>query len=61
MAKLITDEDLDLLEELGVDTEPEQADPHSAKEERIIAGFEEIECTIFVGTDSEEVINILGM
>ena len=43
MAKLITDEDLDLLEELGVDTEPEQADPHSAKEERIIAGFEEIE------------------
>ena len=43
MAKLITDEDLDLLEELGVDTEPEQADPRSAKEERIIAGFEEIE------------------
>lgn len=42
MAKQITDEDLDLLEELGMDTEPDQADPHSAKEERIIAGFEEI-------------------
>jgi uncharacterized protein YfbU (UPF0304 family) len=43
MANQITDEDLALLDELGVDTEPEPSDLHSAKEERIIAGFEEIE------------------
>lgn len=43
MAKQITDEDLALLEELGVDTAPEQSGQRSAKEERIIAGFEEIE------------------
>ena len=43
MPKQITDEDLALLEELGVDTAPDQSDPHSAKEQRIIAGFEEIE------------------
>jgi hypothetical protein len=42
MPKQITDEDLDLLEELGVNTAPEQSGQYSAKEERIIAGFEEI-------------------
>jgi hypothetical protein len=43
MAKGITDEDLELLGRLGVDAEPEKLDKHSAKEQRIIAGFEEIE------------------
>lgn len=43
MAKAITDEDLDLLEELGVEAEPEQTGGRSAREQRIIAGFEEIE------------------
>jgi hypothetical protein len=42
MPKQITDEDLDLLEELGVNTAPEQSGQYSAREERIIAGFEEI-------------------
>jgi hypothetical protein len=41
--KQITDEDLDLLAELGVDIAPEPFGQRSAKEERIIAGFEEIE------------------
>lgn len=43
MAERITDADLDLLSELGVDTAPEQSATHSAREQRIIAGFEEIE------------------
>ena len=43
MAKAITDEDLDLLDELGVETEPVKGSAHSAREQRIIAGFEEIE------------------
>lgn len=43
MPKYTTDEDLELLAELGVDIEPEPASQRSAKEERIIAGFEEIE------------------
>jgi hypothetical protein len=43
MPKYTTDEDLDLLTELGIDTEPEAVGQRSAKEERIIAGFEEIE------------------
>lgn len=43
MARQITDEDLDLLDELGVETVPEPASQHSARAERIIAGFEEIE------------------
>lgn len=43
MAKSITDEDLDLLDELGVGTEPAKSDGHSAREQRIIAGFEEIQ------------------
>ena len=42
-AKQITDEDLELLEELGEDLDPEPDCQHSAREERIIAGFEEIE------------------
>jgi hypothetical protein len=43
MPKEITDDDLALLEELGVETEPVQVSGRSAKEQRIIAGFEEIE------------------
>ena len=43
MPERITDEDLELLGELGVDTAPDQPDAHSAREQRIIAGFEEIE------------------
>ena len=43
MAKSITDEDLDLLDELGVETEAAKGSGHSAREQRIIAGFEEIE------------------
>jgi hypothetical protein len=41
--KHTTDEDLELLGELGVDLAPESSGQRSAKEERIIAGFEEIE------------------
>lgn len=43
MAKAITDEDLNLLDELGVETEPVRSGGQSAREQRIIAGFEEIE------------------
>ena len=43
MADDITDSDLDLLSELGVDVEPVSSGGHSAKEQRIIAGFEEIQ------------------
>jgi hypothetical protein len=43
MAKYTTDEDLDLLAELGVDTAPTPTVKRSPREERIIAGFEEIE------------------
>src|SRR5689334_6783680 len=43
MANQITDADLALLGELGVETEPAQVDARSAKEQRVIAGFEEIE------------------
>jgi T5orf172 domain len=43
MPKYITDEDRELLDELGMDTAPDQTVQRSAKEERIIAGFEEIE------------------
>jgi hypothetical protein len=41
--KHTTDEDLDLLDELGIDTAPDPLPGRSAREERIIAGFEEIE------------------
>jgi T5orf172 domain len=43
MPKYTTDEDLELLGELGVDLVPDRSSQRSAKEERIIAGFEEIE------------------
>jgi hypothetical protein len=43
MAKAITDQDLDLLDELGVETAPAKGGGQSAREQRIIAGFEEIE------------------
>jgi hypothetical protein len=41
--KQITDEDLELLAELGIDLTPQPSGQRSAREERIIAGFEEIE------------------
>src|SRR5258706_9586508 len=41
--KDITEEDLELLGELGVDAEAPQTGGRSAREQRIIAGFEEIE------------------
>jgi hypothetical protein len=43
MAERITGEDLELLGELGLDTAPDQAGVRSAREQRIIVGFEEIE------------------
>ncbi len=43
MAEHITDEDRELLDELGVDTAPVAAGGRSPREQRIIAGFEEIE------------------
>jgi hypothetical protein len=42
MAKNITDEDLDLLDELGVEAESVKTGGRSPREQRIIAGFEEI-------------------
>lgn len=43
MAKTFTEEDDALLEELGVEMEPPRAGGRTAREERIIAGFEEIQ------------------
>ncbi|TVP69473.1 MAG: GIY-YIG nuclease family protein [Leptolyngbya sp. LCM1.Bin17] len=43
MAKYTTDADLELLAELGVDTAPTKTAKRTPREERIIAGFEEIE------------------
>lgn len=43
MPRYTTDDDLALLGELGIDTAPAPPSDRSAKEERIIAGFEEIE------------------
>lgn len=43
MAKYTTDEDLALLAELGVDTAATKTVKRTPREERIIAGFEEIE------------------
>ncbi len=43
MPKYTTDDDLELLAELGVDIAHEPSGQRSAREERIIAGFEEIE------------------
>jgi hypothetical protein len=39
----VTDEDLELLGELGLEAEPEETTGRSPREQRIIAGFEEIE------------------
>ncbi|KGJ02748.1 T5orf172 domain-containing protein [Paracoccus halophilus] len=43
MAKTFTDEDDALLAELGVDLEPKRSGVRTAREERIIAGFEEVQ------------------
>lgn len=43
MAKTFTDEDDALLAELGVDLEPKRSGARTAREERIIAGFEEVQ------------------
>ncbi len=43
MPKCTTDDDLELLGELGMDITPEPSGQRSAREERIVAGFEEIE------------------
>ena len=43
MPKYTTDDDLELLDELGLDIAPEPSGQRSAKEEQIIAGFEEID------------------
>lgn len=43
MAKDVTEQDLELLGELGVEAEPAQSGGRSAREQRIIAGFEEID------------------
>jgi hypothetical protein len=41
--KKLTDEDNELLAELGIEIEAKKAGTHTAREERIIAGFEEIQ------------------
>jgi hypothetical protein len=43
MPEQVTDEDLELLADLGVETAPVPAQKHTARDQRIIAGFEEIE------------------
>ncbi|MEA5451813.1 GIY-YIG nuclease family protein [Leptolyngbya sp. CCNP1308] len=43
MVKYTTDADADLLAELGVDTAPSQTAQRTPREERIIAGFEDLE------------------
>lgn len=43
MAKRVTDEDLALLGQLGVDTAPEVKSKRTPRDRRVIAGFEEIE------------------
>ena len=43
MAERATDEDLELLGELGVDTAPPPTGGRTAREQRIIAGFEDIQ------------------
>lgn len=46
MAKTFTDEDDALLEELGVEAEAKPTGGRTAREERIIAGFEDIQCFV---------------
>ena len=43
MPKSTTDDDLELLNALGIDLAPDPVRERSAREERIIAGFEEIQ------------------
>ena len=43
MPERVTDADMELLDDLGVDAAPAPSGGRSAKEQRIIAGFEEIE------------------
>ncbi|PXA04007.1 hypothetical protein DDZ13_08150 [Coraliomargarita sinensis] len=43
MPKKVSKEDLDLLNELGVDTAPQKQAARTPREQRIIAGYEEIE------------------
>jgi len=43
---MVDQSDLDLLNELGVDTTPEKKKKRSPKDERITAGFEEIQCFV---------------
>ncbi len=43
MPEKVTSEDLKLLGQLGVDTKPKKKAAHTAREQRIIAGYEEIE------------------
>ena len=43
MPKNVSKEDMDLLDELGVDTAPKKQAARTPKEQRIIAGYEEIE------------------
>jgi len=43
MPERVTEEDLELLEELGVDAAPAATGGRTAREQRILAGFEEIE------------------
>lgn len=46
MADEINDDDIELLGELGVEAAPVAVGGRTAKEQRIIAGFEEIECFV---------------
>lgn len=43
MSKGFTEDDAELLKEIGVESEPVEAETYSALEERILAGFEDIE------------------
>ena len=43
MPEKLTSEDLELLGQLGVDTKPKKKAAHTPREQRIIAGYEEIE------------------
>lgn len=43
MPERVTDEDLELIDELGLDSAPAAPGGRSAREQRILAGFEEIE------------------
>lgn len=42
MTKRVTEDDIELLEELGLDTAPEESGRYTAQQERVLAGFEDI-------------------